>query len=144
MPRILGLLETALYVDDVQRAAAFYRGLFSFGTLLESERLIALDICGRSVLLLFLKGATKEAFAVSGGIIPGHDGSGTSHLAFSIGRDEITPWKSFLAGQGVEIESTVTWEQDSVSIYFRDPDGHLVELMTAGFWQFGDKAPPAS
>ena len=43
MPSVLGILETALYVKDVQRAAAFYRRLFGFTTLLDSERLIALD-----------------------------------------------------------------------------------------------------
>ena len=41
-----GILETALYVSDIKRAAEFYRRLFGFPTLLESERLIALDVAG--------------------------------------------------------------------------------------------------
>ena len=41
-----GILETALYVADIERAAEFYRRLFGFPTLLESDRLIALDVAG--------------------------------------------------------------------------------------------------
>ena len=53
MPRVHGILETALYAKDVKQAADFYRRLFGFATLLESDRLIALNVAGRDVLLLF-------------------------------------------------------------------------------------------
>ena len=129
-----GILETALYVADLPRAAEFYRRLFGFGTLLDSERLVALDVAGRNVLLLFLAGATTEPFAVPGGIIPPHDGSGQTHLAFSIAAADLDPWRAKLASEGVAVESTVTWPGGAVSVYFRDPDEHLVELITPGFW----------
>ena len=129
-----GILETALYVADLPRAAAFYRRLFGFGTLLDTERLVALNVAGRNVLLLFLAGATTEPFAVPGGIIPPHDGSGQTHLAFSITAADLDPWRAKLAAEGVAVESTVTWPGGAVSIYFRDPDEHLVELITPGFW----------
>ena len=38
--KVGGILETALYVSDVTRAAEFYRRVFGFPTLLESERLV--------------------------------------------------------------------------------------------------------
>jgi catechol 2,3-dioxygenase-like lactoylglutathione lyase family enzyme len=135
MPNIRGLLETALYVDDVQKAAEFYRRLFNFGTLLDSQRLIALEVAGRDVLLLFKTGATSEPFATSGGIIPGHEGTGRNHLAFSISKEELADWRRRLESEGVTIESTVTWDGGAQSIYFRDPDNHLVELITPGFWR---------
>lgn len=134
MPAVHGLLETALYVDDLPRAADFYRHLFGFGTLLASERLIALDVVGRSVLLLFKQGATTESFSTPGGVIPGHSGSGQTHLAFSITADELTAWRQRLEEQEIAIESTVTWPSGTKSLYFRDPDQHLVELITPGFW----------
>jgi hypothetical protein len=28
----------------------------------------------------------------------------------------------------------VVWPEGSTSIYFRDPDGHLLELVTPGLW----------
>nr|WP_237705563.1 hypothetical protein [Chthoniobacter flavus] len=34
----------------------------------------------------------------------------------------------------MEVESRVTWERGGESIYFRDPDGHLLEMLTPGVW----------
>jgi catechol 2,3-dioxygenase-like lactoylglutathione lyase family enzyme len=132
--RVGGILETALYAADVKRAAEFYRRLFGFGTLLESERLIALDVAGRNVLLLFLEGGTKEPFAVPGGVIPPHGGSGQGHFAFSITSEDVEPWQRHLESEGVAVESVVSWPGGAKSIYFRDPDGNLGELISPGFW----------
>jgi catechol 2,3-dioxygenase-like lactoylglutathione lyase family enzyme len=135
MPTVNAILETALYVADVQKAAGFYRRVFDFGTLLESERLIALDVAGRSVLLLFKAGATKQPFATPGGIIPGHSGEGTTHFAFSIAAEDVSPWQKHLEAAGVAVESVVNWPGGAISLYFRDPNQHLVELITPGFWR---------
>ncbi len=135
MPSVHGLLETALYVKDVHKAASFYRQLFQFETLLSSERLVALDVVGRNVLLLFKEGATNEPFKTDCGMIPGHSGSGQNHLAFSIAADEVQAWRERLESEGIRIESTVHWEHGAKSLYFRDPDRHLVELITPGFWR---------
>jgi catechol 2,3-dioxygenase-like lactoylglutathione lyase family enzyme len=137
VPSVHGILETALYVKDVQKAAALYRRLFGFATLLDSERLIALDVAGRNVLLLFKEGATKEPFATSGGVIPGHAGSGVTHFAFSIASEDLADWQQRLVTEGVAIESVVNWPGGAQSIYFRDDDTHLVELITPGFWRIG-------
>ena len=118
MARVQGLLETALYVEDVKRAGEFYRRVFEF-----------------DVLLLFKSGATTDANPTPGGVIPGHGCTGPSHFAFSIGEDEVTHWRSRLKSLGVAIESEVTWNGGAVSLYFRDPDGHLGELITPGFWK---------
>ncbi len=135
MPAIHGLLETAVYVDDVKQAATFYRRLFGFDTLLESERLVALSVAGKDVLLLFKRGATSKPFATPGGVIPPHDGSGQTHFAFSIAKEELPQWRERLESESVDIESTVNWDGGAESLYFRDPDGHLVELITPGFWR---------
>ena len=134
MQRVQGILETAIYVADLQRAADFYRRVFSFPTLLQSERLIALDVAGNSVLLLFLAGATGEPNVTPGGVIPPHRGAVQGHLAFSISADDVEPWQERLASEGIEVESTVHWPGDARSLYFRDPDQTLVELITPGFW----------
>jgi catechol 2,3-dioxygenase-like lactoylglutathione lyase family enzyme len=39
-----------------------------------------------------------------------------------------------LAEHGVGIESEVQWDLGGTSLYFRDPDGHSVELATPGVW----------
>jgi len=137
MPTVSGILETALPAADPVRSAAFYRNLFGFGTLLETDRLIALDVVGKNVLLIFQAGATDEPFALpnGGGVIPGHGASGRTHFAFSISPDDVEPWQRRLESSGVAVESIVKWPQGAVSIYFRDPDQHLVELITPGFWR---------
>lgn len=135
MPTVQGILETALYVKDLQVAAAFYRRLFSFGTLLDSERLIALDVAGRSVLLLFQEGATTAPFPAPGGMIPAHAGKPPTHFAFAIAINDVPAWTEELQTQGVALESRVDWEGGAISLYFRDPDQNLVELITPGFWR---------
>jgi catechol 2,3-dioxygenase-like lactoylglutathione lyase family enzyme len=137
MPQITGILETALSVADPHKSAEFYQRLFGFRTLLESDRLVALDVAGRSVLLLFQAGATDEPHATPGGVIPGHGCSGRSHFAFSVSSDDLSSWEQRLAAAGVPIESTVNWSGGARSLYFRDLDGHLAELMTPGFWALG-------
>jgi catechol 2,3-dioxygenase-like lactoylglutathione lyase family enzyme len=138
MPNVTGILETALSVEDVEKSAAFYRRLFGFGTLLESERLIALEVAGRDVLLLFKKGATSEPFATPGGVIPGHGTSGVHHFAFSIRSEDYADWKGRLEAEGIA-ESEVSWPGGAKSLYFRDPDQNAVELITPGFWRFNGR-----
>ena len=129
-----GLLETGLYVDDVARSRAFYTRLFGFPVLIEDDRLCALDVAGSAVLLLFRKGATTETVHLPGGAIPPHDGDGTLHYAFAIPAGDLEAWAQRLGAEGIEIESRFTWPLGGVSLYFRDPDGHLVELATPGVW----------
>lgn len=132
--RVTQVLETALYTDDLPRAAEFYKRVFGFETLVANPRIVALDVAGRDVLLLFKRGATLVALESAGGTIPPHDGSGPTHFAFGIERGEIDEWASRLSALGVAIESKVEWDLGGVSLYFRDPDGHSVELATRGTW----------
>ena len=132
-----GILETALYVSDIKRAAEFYCRLFSFPALLESDRLVALDVSGRSVLLLFPEGGTTEPFPVPGGVgvIPPHGGArGGYHFAFSIDSEDVEAWQGRLESEGVAVESIVIWPSGAKCLYFRDTDGNLAELITPGFW----------
>jgi len=135
MPTVQGILETALYVKDLQVAAAFYRRLFQFLTLLDSERLIALDVAGRSVLLLFQEGTTTASFQTPGGVIPPHAGKPPTHFAFAIAVNDVPTWTEELQTQGIGLESRVDWQGGAISLYFRDPDLNLVELITPGFWR---------
>ena len=134
MPKVTVLLETALYVADPERSAGFYRDLFGFDELFADDRLRALDVAGREVLLLFRRGASTEDAHLPGGVIPGHDGSGRLHLAFAITRDDLEPWERRLADRDIAITGRVNWPRGGISIYFSDPDGHVVELATPGLW----------
>lgn len=134
MPETSGVLETAHYVEDVSRAAEFYQDLFGFDVLVSDERLTALGVAGRQVLLLFRKGASASLTSAGGGMIPPHDGRGNLHLAFAIPGDAFEDWEQLLGERGIVVESVVRWPRGGRSLYFRDPDGHLVELATPGTW----------
>jgi hypothetical protein len=58
-------------------------------------------------------------------------GRGTS--AFAVAEAELQAWRTRLESHGVEVLSEVAWEQGARSLYFRDPDGHLLELATPEF-----------
>ena len=68
--KILGVIETAIDVEDLDVAVSFYRHLFDFETLVLDERFCAFSVGGRSVLLLFKKGSRLAPLVVSGGVIP--------------------------------------------------------------------------
>ena len=92
------------------------------------------DVGGRGVLLLFLRGHSLETVHLPGGTIPPHDGHGPAHIAFSIAADELAAWEARLAEGDIAIEGRTKWPRGGESIYFRDPDGHLLELATPGLW----------
>lgn len=133
-PPIRRVLETSLYVDDLDRARDFYRRLFGFETFFADERMRALGVPGGAVLLLFRKGATSRPGPTPGGVVPPHGGQGRLHVAFAIAAGEMNAWERHLEDQGVPVESRVTWPRGGVSLYFRDPDGHSVEVATPGLW----------
>jgi catechol 2,3-dioxygenase-like lactoylglutathione lyase family enzyme len=133
-PSIDGLLETSLYARDLKRTVAFYRGLFEFKTLVDSPRLVAFDVAARSVLLVFQAGATEEDSLDPRGKIPGHDGSGRIHFALSIAADDLDRWRARLNERDIAIAGEYRWPRGGASLYFRDPDGALVELATPGLW----------
>lgn len=124
MPRLDSLLESSLYVEDLARSVRFYETVLGLELIAsDAERLRAMGVAGRQVLLLFKKKASTD-----------HDGDGRLHVAFAIPAAELAAWEKRLAEHGVAIETRTTWPRGGHSLYFRDPDGHLLELATPGVW----------
>lgn len=127
-PKLDGILESSLYVGDLPRSVRFYQEIFGFPVISDfGERGCAMHAGPRQVLLLFKKGASRA-------IISPHDGDGELHLAFAIPTAELPAWESWLAKQGIAVEEKRSWEGGGWSVYFRDPDRHLLELATPGVW----------
>jgi len=123
----LRVLETALYVDRLDRALAFYSTVLDLSLLYRNERLCAMDAGTQTVLLLFKRGASLEMSTP-------HDGAGPLHMAFAIPAADLAAWEDRLAAHNVPVEERTQWPRGGVSLYFRDPDGHLLELATPGIW----------
>lgn len=129
MPPIAGgILESSLYVCDVLRSVRFYQEIFGFRVISDfGERGCAMHAGVQQVLLLFKKGASRT--------IPSpHDGDGELHIAFAIPAGELALWESWLQTKGIAVEERRQWELGGWSLYFRDPDRHLLELATPGVW----------
>jgi catechol 2,3-dioxygenase-like lactoylglutathione lyase family enzyme len=128
MPTLDRVLETALYFDDLERAARFYEDVLQLKPLVQSERLHAFDVGGKSVLLLFRRGGSLQ-------ITSPHDGTGPIHAAFAVAASELPWWEERLTANGISIEERTDWSRGGHSIYFRDPEGHLLELASPGVWE---------
>ena len=134
-PRLSHLLETSIYVTDLDRAEAFYRRVFGLELFLRDDRMSALGLPGNAVLLLFAKGGSVQPTPTDGGgDIPPHDGGGSVHLCLAIPAGELERWEAHLAAQSVPIESRIVWPRGGTSLYIRDPDNSLTELATPGLW----------
>lgn len=143
MPPIERLLETFLVVEDVEAASAFYRnvlGLDPHGA--PGERGCLFRIPGDQLLGLVAREAADAPNELPGGTVPavlrepGAEAGPTAHLAFAVSREAFDAWKDRLVESGVEVLAVVKWERGGRSLYFRDPDGHLLELATPGLWEF--------
>ncbi len=133
-PKIDRVIETCLHVDDLDRSAVFYHDVLGFTEIAGDRRFRAFDVGGRSVLLLFRRGGTHETVHLRGGTIPPHGGQGELHVAFAVAADELPAWEARLARHGVTIEGRMEWPAGGRSLYFRDPDRHLLELASPGLW----------
>ena len=127
-PKSDGILESSLYVSDLLRSVRFYEETFGFRFISDfGERGCAMQAGARQVLLLFKRRASRA-------IQSPHDGDGELHLAFAIPSAELANWESWLQTRGIAVEEKRTWELGGSSLYFRDPDRHLIELATPGTW----------
>ena len=134
VPRVSGQLESSLYVSDLDASTAFYQRVFGFEVLLREDRMVGLAVPGGTVLLLFRRGGSAQPSAVPGGTIPAHDGHGTLHLCFAIPVSALDGWERHLGALGIPVESRVLQSFGGTSLYFRDPDGHSLEVAVPGLW----------
>ena len=128
------IVETCLHVDDLNRSRKFYSDLFGYPLMKSDERFCAFEVGTCQVLLLFLRGTDPEGTVLPFGIIPAHGTSGQAHLGFGVPAERLSAWRERFEQKGIAIESSLTWPDGGTSIYFRDPDGHLLELLTPGVW----------
>jgi len=129
MALIERVLETCLYVDDIERAEEFYQNVFELTTYAKEEGRHVFFKLADGMLLLFNPAETRN-----GGSIPAHGATGAGHVAFVIQHDELEIWKERLQSHDIEIEKEYTWPSGGRSLYFRDPFNNSLELGTEDIW----------
>ncbi|HVS38959.1 MAG TPA: VOC family protein [Gemmataceae bacterium] len=133
MAPIETIVETGVYADDLAAAETFYRDVLGLEVIgREAGRHVFFRVGASSVLLVF-----NPAAALQGSGPTPHGARGPGHFAFGV-RNGLEAWKERLAAHGVAIEKEVNWPRGAGSIYFRDPAGNSVEIMTPGLWGLVD------
>ncbi len=128
------ILESALYVDDLAAAEAFYRDILGLVLLSKVPGRHVFFRCGQGVLLLFNAEATRQPAEPGRLPVPPHGAVGQGHLCFSANAEEMERWTETLAANGIAIESDFVWPNGGRSIYFRDPSGNSIEFAEPRIW----------
>jgi catechol 2,3-dioxygenase-like lactoylglutathione lyase family enzyme len=124
------LVETAIYADDLDQAERFYHevlGLKVHGK--EAGRHVFFQVGDRDMLLVF-----RAETTLRGDHLPAHGAHGPGHFAMGIAAEDLDAWRQRLQDHRVAIEHEETWTYGGRSLYFRDPAGNVLELITPGVW----------
>jgi catechol 2,3-dioxygenase-like lactoylglutathione lyase family enzyme len=115
---VKGIQHLNLRVADLARAQAFYVHALGFRVAFAKNDTVWLDAGGDLLGL-------SEGQAVPG------TSDGAQHFGFIVeARAEVDAWLTQLRAHGVVAEKGPYDRSDGRSVYFRDPDGHLLEI----FW----------
>ncbi|TCU18100.1 VOC family protein [Rhizobium sullae] len=129
-----GMLETALYADDLDKAEAFYEGVLGLAKIARAGNRHVFFRCGYGVLLIFNPDETVKPPAADALQVPPHGTKGQGHACFRVSGKNIDAMAAKLKAAGIEIESEVYWPNGGRSIYFRDPAGNSLECAEARIW----------
>ena len=131
--RIAGIHHITMLCRSLDQSAAFYRNMLGMRMVKQTtneddqgaRHLFFGDEEGRpGTLVTCLEYPELQEGTVGVG--------STHHFALTVeSEDELHGWHGYLTGQGVSCTEVMD-RTFFKSIYFRDPDGHIVELATVG------------
>jgi catechol 2,3-dioxygenase-like lactoylglutathione lyase family enzyme len=134
-PPVFKIVETSLYVNDLRLSESFYTGVLGLRVHSRKESRHVFLVAGRNMLLLFNPQTLRKEKELEGeNAIPQVYESSRTHIAFEIDPLDYDTWKAHLAASKVDIEQEVRWGNGTRSMYFRDPDGNVIELIENGLW----------
>lgn len=132
---LTGLLEAAIYADDLAAAAAFYGSLLGLDMVLEKPGAHLFFRCGTTILLVFRPTVTRKQTAEGRLPVPPHGAEGAGHVCFAVPGAELDRWAARMKEAGIEIEADFHWPNGARSIYVRDPAGNSVEFAEPKLWE---------
>lgn len=134
--KISGIIETCIYAENLDEVREFYKMLPGLELIAEEQGRHLFFKCGRRMLLIFNPRHTStEQTDVDGQIVPLHGSRGATHIAFSIQNEDLENWRDFFKENSIPIESEVTWPNGITSLYFRDPAGNSLEIVSPKLWK---------
>jgi catechol 2,3-dioxygenase-like lactoylglutathione lyase family enzyme/mannitol/fructose-specific phosphotransferase system IIA component len=130
-----GILETVVYVPDLDAAERFYVQVLGLSVLSREPGRHVFFRCGAGMFLVFNPQTTATASVpVGDALIPRHGAHGPGHMAFRVNEADLPAWRQRLREAGVAIESEIHWPGGGTSLYFRDPAGNSIEVATPALW----------
>jgi len=134
MAAIEGILETALYAEDLDAAERFYGGILGLERITRHGDRHVFFRCGPGVLLIFNPKETVVPPPAHAFPVPPHGAKGAGHACFRVPASELDFWVKKLEEAGIAIEADFCWPNGARSIYFRDPAGNSLECAEPGLW----------
>jgi catechol 2,3-dioxygenase-like lactoylglutathione lyase family enzyme len=131
---ITGVLEAALYADDLEAARRFYGGVLGLEEIAAQEGRHVFFRCGATVLLVFRAEASRRPPAPGAPPVPPHGAEGAGHVCLTVPEADLPGMEAHLRAAGIEIESDFRWPHGPRSIYVRDPAGNSVEFAAPALW----------
>ncbi len=120
-PPLIGLRHAAIRVRDMGRSLPFYREILGFDLEWQPDPENAYLTSGTDNIALHQ--------AESGHVPSGRQT--LDHLGLAVrNAGEVDQWAEYLTARGVEIAQEPRTHRDGArSLYFRDPDGTLIQLI---------------
>ncbi|MEE2886113.1 MAG: VOC family protein [Planctomycetota bacterium] len=116
-PPIVALNHVGIHVEDVARSESFYREVLGLVNIERPE----LDFPGAWLQL----GTTQELHLIGKNSSPD---SPPRERHFALEVEDATAWAEHLQHLRIEHEGPGRRPDGALQIFFRDPDGHVVEL----------------
>ncbi|KAA0921080.1 glyoxalase/bleomycin resistance/extradiol dioxygenase family protein [Aquicoccus porphyridii] len=135
-PAISGVLEAALYVDDLDAAAGFYGDLLGLEEVIRHDPRHIFYRAGETIVLLFVAHETRIPPSSDTALpVPPHGATGPGHLCFNVPGDALDDWRARIEAAGIEIEADFRWPNGARSVYLRDPAGNSIEFAEPKLWE---------
>jgi catechol-2,3-dioxygenase len=133
MMKFTKIVETCIYSSELKEMKDFYINKLGLDFVSEENGRHVFLKAGKSMLLIFNPESTlrdlDSIFPIHGAITP----PSIVHFALEINRGDYEKWKDLLSKKQIDIEKELKIG-NSRSIYFRDPSGNVVELITENAW----------
>ena len=134
IPAPLGILEAALYVDDLDAAEQFYGEVLALEKIQRVTDRHVFYRVGTTVLLIFNADETRKPPLNPDLPVPPHGARGPGHVCLSMPRDQIAVMRKHLLDWNVPLDAEFDWPNGVRSLYVRDPAGNSVEFTEPHLW----------